>query len=65
MAGVRGVGGGGASGHINPPPPPMRILSKFVVRYAPLSLPVVLHNLPDNYMKCIPKFMGDGDLTTT
>jgi hypothetical protein len=59
MVGVGGAGGGGAGGNINPPPPPPRIFSKFISRYAPLSLHVVLHNLPENYMKSLPKFMGE------
>jgi hypothetical protein len=32
-------------------------------RYAPLVLPVPLHDLPKNYMKNLPKFIGEGDLT--
>jgi hypothetical protein len=65
MFGVGGVEGSGVRGHINPPPPPPRILSKFIARYAPLALLAVLHDLPDNYMKSIPKFMGEGDLIAT
>jgi hypothetical protein len=34
-------------------------------RYTPLVLPVVLHDFPENYMKNLPKFMGEGDLTAT
>jgi hypothetical protein len=30
-----------------------------------LVLPLVLHDLPENYMKNLPKFMGEGDLTAT
>jgi hypothetical protein len=60
---VGGVGGGGAGGHVPVPPP--RIFTKVVARYAPLALLVVLHDLPDNYMKSLPKFTGEGDLTTT
>jgi hypothetical protein len=63
MAGVGGGGGGG--GQVNPPPPPPRIFSKVAARYAPLDLPTNLHDLPDNYMKILPKFTGEGDLTTT
>jgi hypothetical protein len=33
-------------------------------RYAPLVLPAALHDLPKNYMKSLPKFTGEGDLTT-
>jgi len=45
--GARGAGGGGAG---QGPPPPPRIFSKVAARYAPLVLPVLLHDLPDNYM---------------
>jgi hypothetical protein len=61
MAGV----GGGRSGKVNPPPPPPRIFSKVAARYAPLALHANLHDLPDNYMKTLPKFTGEGDLTAT
>jgi hypothetical protein len=57
-----GVGGGGDQG---PPPPPPRIFAKVVARYAPLVLPPVLHDLPENYMKNLPKFTGEVDLTAT
>jgi hypothetical protein len=53
--------GAGDGGQAQPP----RIFSKVAARYAPLVLPVVLHDLPENYMKNLPKFMGEGDLTTT
>jgi ribonuclease HI len=56
MAGVRG-GGGGA----NVPPP--GVFAKVAARYAPLVLPANLHDLPDNYIKNLPKFTGEGDLT--
>jgi hypothetical protein len=65
MDGVGGVRGGGAGGHGNIPVHPPRIFSKFVARYAPLALPSILHDLPDNYMKSLPKFTGEGDLTAT
>jgi hypothetical protein len=57
-----GAGGGGQGGH-EPPPPPI-IFSKVSARYAPLFLLVPLHDLPKNYMKNMPKFKGEGDLTT-
>ena len=56
-----GVGGGGG-GQLNVPPP--GVFAKVAVRYAPLVLPVPLHDLPDNYIKNLPKFTGEGDLTT-
>jgi len=43
--------------------PPPRVFAKVAVRYAPLVLPVPLHDLPDNYIKNLPKFTGEGDLT--
>jgi hypothetical protein len=58
--GARGGGGGGQG-----PPPPPRIFAKVVSRYAPLVLLVHLHDLPKNYMKNLPKFTGEGDLTDT
>jgi hypothetical protein len=39
------------------------IFAKLVARYAPLVLPVPLHDLPENYMKSLPKFTREGDLT--
>ena len=65
MVGVGGVGGGGAGGHGNVPVPPPIIFNKFPTRYAPLSLLIVMHDLLDNYMKSLPKFTGEGDLTAT
>jgi hypothetical protein len=65
MAGVGGTGGGGAGGQGQGQAPPPRIFSKVASRYAPLVLPTVLHDLPENYMKNLPKFMGEGDLTAT
>jgi hypothetical protein len=53
--------GGGVGGQWSPPPP--RIFAKVSSRYAPLVLPVPLHDLPENYMKKLPKFTGEGDLT--
>jgi hypothetical protein len=41
------------------------MFSKVAARYAPLILPPILHDLPENYMKNLPKFTGEGDLTTT
>jgi ribonuclease HI len=57
MAGV-GRGGGG-----QPNPPPPGVFAKVAARYAPLVLPAQLHDLPDNYIKNLPKFTGEGDLT--
>jgi hypothetical protein len=59
-AGGNVAGGTGGAGHQVPLP---RIFAKVATRYAPLFLPVPLHDLPENYMKKIPKFTGEGDLT--
>jgi hypothetical protein len=42
---------------------PLEYLTKVASRYAPLVLPGPLHDFPENYMKNLPKFMGEGDLT--
>jgi hypothetical protein len=55
--GARGIGGQGQQ-------PPPKVFTKVATRYAPLVLPVPLHDLPKNYMKNLPKFIGEGDLTT-
>jgi hypothetical protein len=55
--------GGGVGGQ-GPLPPP-RVFAKVAARYAPLVLPVPLHDLPENYIKNLPKFTGEGDLTAT
>jgi hypothetical protein len=61
VGGVGGVGGARASVQAQTP----RIFAKVASRYTPLVLPIVLHDLPENYMKSLPKFTGEGDLTTT
>jgi hypothetical protein len=64
--GVLGGGGGGApggGGGGQAPPPPSSVFAKVAARYAPLVLPVPLHDLPENYMKNLPKFTGEGDPT--
>jgi hypothetical protein len=65
MVGVGGARGGGVGGHGNISVHPPRILSKFDARYASLALLAILHDLPDNCMKSLPKFTGEGDFTTT
>jgi hypothetical protein len=63
MAGENvGGGGGGGRGGGNQIPVPV-IFSKVAARYAPLVLPAALHDLLENYMKSLPKFTGEGDLT--
>jgi hypothetical protein len=47
-----------------PPPPPPRVFNKDATRYAPLVLPANLHDLPDNYLKMLPKFNGESENTT-
>jgi hypothetical protein len=60
-----GARGGGAGGQGQGQPPPHRIFSKVAAIYAPLVLPIVLHDFPKNYMKNLLKFMGERDLTAT
>jgi len=55
--GPQGGGGGQA------PPPPPGVFTKVAARYTPLVLPVPLHDLPENYIKNLPKFSGEGELT--
>jgi hypothetical protein len=62
MAAQGGVGGGGGAPGGGQVPVP-GIFTKVAVRYAPLVLPVPLHDLPENYMKSLPKFTGEGVLT--
>jgi hypothetical protein len=50
--------GGGGGGQGNVPPP--RVFAKVAARYAPLVLPIPLHDLPENYIKNLPKFTGEG-----
>jgi hypothetical protein len=59
--GVVGCATGGATRGQVPLP---GIFSKVISRYVPLVLLVPLHDLPKNYMKNLPKFIGEGDLTT-
>jgi hypothetical protein len=59
MAGIGGGGGGGG----NPNVPPLGVFAKVAARYAPLVLPVPLHDLLENYIKNLPKFTGEGDIT--
>jgi hypothetical protein len=56
---VGGAAGGAAGGQVPLP----GIFAKVAARYAPLVLPVPLHDLPENYMKNLPKFTGEGNLT--
>jgi hypothetical protein len=62
MATARG-GAGGEGGQFQQTPP--KVFTKVATRYTPLVLPVPLHDLPENYMKNLPKFRGEGDLTAT
>jgi hypothetical protein len=75
MAAARGGGGGfiggggggaplGGAGGQGPAAPPI-VFVKVTTRYAPLVFPVPLHYLPENYINNLPKFTGEGDLTTT
>jgi hypothetical protein len=61
--GGAGAGGGAPGGPAGGQVPLPGIFAKVAARYAPLVLPVPLHDLPENYMKSLPKFTGEGDLT--
>jgi hypothetical protein len=61
--GGAGAGGGAPGGPAGGQAPLPGIFAKVAARYAPLVLPVPLHDLPKNYMKSLPKFTGEGDLT--
>jgi hypothetical protein len=56
MASAGGASGAGGGGGGQAPPP--KIFAKFSSRYAPLVFPAVFHDLPENYLKNLPKFMG-------
>ena len=60
-ASVGGVGGAGDCGQAQT----HRIFSNVTTSYAPLVLPAILHDLPKNYMKSLPKFTPEGDLIGT
>jgi hypothetical protein len=65
--GPPGGGGGGAprrGAEGQGPTSPPRVLSKVAARYVPLVFLIPLHDLPKNYIKNLPKFIGEGDLTT-
>jgi len=59
QGGARAGGGAPGGGQVSLP----EIFAKLAARYAPLVLPIPLHDLPENYMKILPKFTGEGDLT--
>jgi hypothetical protein len=61
--GARSAFAGGQGGGVGGQVPPPRIFAKVATRYAPLILPIPLHDLPENYMKNLPKFTGEGYLT--
>jgi hypothetical protein len=46
-----------------PPPPPPRVCNKDATIYYPLVLPTNLNDLPDNYLKMIPKFNSENEVT--
>jgi hypothetical protein len=61
--GGAGVGRGSPGGPIGGQALLPGIFSKVDTRYAPLVLSVPLHDLPENYMKSLLKFIGEADLT--
>jgi hypothetical protein len=58
-----GVVGGAVGGAVGGQVPLPGFFSKVAARYAPLVLLVPLYDLPENYMKKLPKFIGEGYLT--
>jgi hypothetical protein len=54
---MAGLSGGRPGGNRPPPPPPINLWG--ISRFSPLNLPQITHDLPDNYMKYLPKFDGD------
>jgi hypothetical protein len=58
----RNIPQGGAQVN-TPPPPPPRVFNKVATRYAPLVFPSNLNDIPDNYVKNLPKFNGENDVT--
>jgi hypothetical protein len=64
-AGALGARGGEDGGQENILVQPPRIFSKVTTRYSPLALRAILCDLPENYMKSLPKFTSEGDLTAT
>jgi hypothetical protein len=51
-----GLGGGRVWGN-QPPPPPLN--PWVTARYGPLNLPQHVHDLPENYLKLLPKYDGE------
>jgi hypothetical protein len=51
------LGGGRPGGNQPPPPPPINLW--VISIFSPLNLPQITHELPENYMKFLPKFDGD------
>jgi hypothetical protein len=51
------LGGGRPWGNQPPPPPPINIW--VTSRFSPLNLPQITHDIPENYMKYLPKIDGD------
>jgi hypothetical protein len=47
-----------------PHPPPPRVFNKATVRYSPLNLLGNIHIFPDNYLKLLPKFDGEDEITS-
>ena len=48
-----------------PPPPPMANVPGFLLnKYAPLALPQVLNDMPQDYLKILPRFNGENEIET-
>ena len=45
------------------PPPPMANVPAFLLnKYAPLALPQVLNDMPQDYLKILPRFTGENEI---
>ena len=46
-----------------PPPPPMANVPAFLLnKYAPLALPQILNDMPQHYLKILPRFTGENEV---
>jgi hypothetical protein len=53
--------GGGRAGGNQPPPPPLN--PWVMARFGPLNIPAHVHDLPENYLKLLPKYNGEPTLS--
>jgi hypothetical protein len=57
-----GFDGGRPRGNQPPPPPPIN--PWVIAKFSPLNMPQITHDLPENYLKDLPKFDGDKTRST-